>query len=67
MCSQVEDIIRTQKFEGASAELLNVSIIARDLGLADKSEHSGPNGGAIEHKVTRIELVGVAAADGNGS
>lgn len=36
--TQVEDIIRTQKFEGASAELLNPNIIARDLGLADKKE-----------------------------
>jgi hypothetical protein len=39
--TQVEEIIRTQKFEGASADLLNPSIIARDLGLADKQEHSG--------------------------
>lgn len=36
--SQVEGIIRTQKFEGASADLLNANIIARELGLADKSE-----------------------------
>ncbi len=36
--TRVEEIIRTQKFEGASADLLNSSIIARDLGLADKSE-----------------------------
>ena len=39
--SQVEEIIRTQKFEGASAGLLNANIIARDLGLADKQELSG--------------------------
>jgi hypothetical protein len=44
----VEDIIRTQKFEGASADLLNPNIIARDLGLADKSEHTGKDGGPIE-------------------
>lgn len=37
--SQVEEIIRTQKFEGASADLLNSNIIARDLGLVDKQEH----------------------------
>jgi len=36
--TRVEDVIRTQKFEGASADLLNANIIARDLGLADKSE-----------------------------
>lgn len=37
--SRVDDIIRQQKFEGASAELLNPNIIARDLGLTDKHQH----------------------------
>lgn len=36
--TRVDEIIRTQKFEGASAGLLNPNIIARDLGLADKTE-----------------------------
>jgi len=45
--TRAEAIIYAQKFEGASADLLNASIIARDLGLADKRELSGPNGGAI--------------------
>jgi hypothetical protein len=58
VCSRVDEVIRTQKFEGASAELLNPAIIARDLGLADKSEQSGPNGGAIKTEtIQRIELV----------
>lgn len=57
ICTRADEIIRTQKFQGAAAELLNPAIIARDLGLADKSEHSGPNGGAIEHEVSVIELV----------
>ena len=35
---QVDDIIRTQKFEGAAADLLNANIIARELGLVDKAE-----------------------------
>lgn len=39
--ARVDEIIRTQKFEGASADLLNPNIIARDLGLADKTELSG--------------------------
>ena len=47
-CAQ--EIIRTQKFEGASGGLLNANIIARDLGLADRSELSGKDGGAIETK-----------------
>jgi hypothetical protein len=46
--ARVDEIIRTQKFEGASADLLNPNIIARDLGLADKQEHTGKDGGAIE-------------------
>lgn len=36
--SRVDEIIRTQKFQGAAADLLNPNIIARDLGLTDKSE-----------------------------
>ncbi len=52
--SRVEQIIRQQKFEGASADLLNPNIIARDLGLADKQEHMGEGGGPL---ITRIELV----------
>jgi hypothetical protein len=35
--ARVDSIIRTQKFEGAAADLFNASIIARDLGLADKT------------------------------
>ncbi len=46
--TRAEEIIREQKFTGAAADLLNANIIARDLGLADKSELSGPNGGPIE-------------------
>jgi hypothetical protein len=40
---RVEDTIRSQKFAGAAADLLNANIIARDLGLSEKSEveHSG--------------------------
>ena len=46
----IREIIDTQKFEGASAGLLNPNIIARDLGLTDKqaSEITGANGGAIK-------------------
>jgi hypothetical protein len=38
-----ESVIYTQKFSGAAADLLNPNIIARDLGLSDKTqtEHSG--------------------------
>jgi len=46
--TRAEAIIRKQKFEGASADLLNANIIARDLGLADRSELTGRDGGPIE-------------------
>lgn len=39
--TRVEEVIRTQKFEGAAAELLNPNIIARELGLADKTQLTG--------------------------
>lgn len=42
--TRAEAIIFKQKFEGASADLLNGSIIARELGLADKQDHSSKDG-----------------------
>lgn len=50
--ARAEKVIRSQKFAGAAADLLNANIISRDLGLADKAEVSGPNGGPIETKDT---------------
>jgi hypothetical protein len=49
--TRVDEIIRTQKFEGASAGLLNPSIIARDLGLADKQDQTIQ--GNVTHKIER--------------
>ncbi len=40
----IENVIYNQKFQGAAAELLNPNIIARDLGLSDKSELTGAGG-----------------------
>lgn len=37
--AKAEAVIYSQKFEGASADLLNANIIARDLGLAEKVDH----------------------------
>lgn len=48
VCEQVEQIIRDQKFTGAAADLLNPSIIARDLGLAERTEHTGKDGESIK-------------------
>ncbi len=43
ICASVERNIYNQKFAGASADLLNPAIIARELGLADKvdNNHTG--------------------------
>ncbi|MEC7161115.1 MAG: DNA-packaging protein [Pseudomonadota bacterium] len=52
VATRAEEIIRDQKFGGAAAGLLNPNIIARDLGLADKSEITGKDGGPIETAAT---------------
>lgn len=55
----VEAIIYSQKFEGASSGLLNANIIARDLGLAEKSELTGKDGGpvAVRHDASMENLI----------
>lgn len=54
--TRVDEIIRTQKFQGAAADLLNPNIIARDLGLSDKQELTGDGGGPLNviHKIERV-------------
>ena len=37
---EIESVIKDQKFAGAAADLLNANIIARDLGLIDKSDQT---------------------------
>ncbi len=50
-------MIFVQKFEGAAADLLNANIISRELGLADRQEHTGKDGGAIETRdVSNVEI-----------
>lgn len=51
---KAESVIRQQKFEGASADLLNPNIIARDLGLADKQDHSGSVSVTLESDVDKL-------------
>ncbi|WP_108482272.1 terminase small subunit [Oceaniglobus ichthyenteri] len=43
-CQWVESVIFTQKFTGAAAGLLNAAIVARELGLADKKDHTSSDG-----------------------
>lgn len=45
---QIEATIYNQKFQGAAADLLNASIIARELGLAEKTDHNVKTVDAIE-------------------
>lgn len=42
--TRIREVIYNQKFTGAAAGLLNANIIARDLGLSDKKEHTGEGG-----------------------
>ena len=53
--ANIKNIIRDQKFAGAAADLLNANIIARDLGLKDKSDvdHSSSDG-SMTPKETKI-------------
>jgi len=52
--TRIENIIKTQKFEGAAAELLNSNIIARDLGLTDNSKLNigGQKGNPLTHLIS---------------
>lgn len=44
----VDQIMYQQKFENAAAGLLSAHIVARDLGLADKTELTGKDGGPLQ-------------------
>lgn len=47
---RIDQIIHNQKFEGAAVGLLNPGFIARDLGLAERSEVTGKDGGPLTVK-----------------
>lgn len=55
--TRAEEVIRDQKFSGAAADLLNANIIARDLGLADRSELTGKDGDPVKVEVSARELI----------
>lgn len=57
----LDDIIRTQKFEAAAADLLNANLIARDLGISEKTEITGKNGEPVT-VINRSMTVEEAAA-----
>ena len=55
----IDAIMYEQKFVGAASGLLNANIIARDLGLTDRTEHDHRSGDGtmtpptIEYKITK--------------
>lgn len=56
VCALVDDIIYTQKFELAAADLLNPTVICREIGLREKQDiaHTSPDGSMTP---TVIQLV----------
>lgn len=48
--THAEEVIRTQKFEGAAVGAFNANIIARDLGLSEKQEVRVPEGVTVLYK-----------------
>lgn len=53
--TRIEEIIRTQKYEGAAVGAFNASIVARDLGMVDKKDVT-TNGKALGGKI-EVEIV----------
>jgi hypothetical protein len=51
---EIETIIYNQKFQGASADLLNANIIARDLGLSEKTDGTLKVDGVITSITTKV-------------
>jgi len=54
---RVRDLFYSQKLEGAAADLLNQNIIARELGLSDKSEIDHKNNGESFNSLSDDELI----------
>ena len=52
--THVRDIIRKQKFEGAASGFLNPNIIARDLGLSEKTDGTLKVDGVITSITTKV-------------
>jgi hypothetical protein len=61
VCQLIEGVIYDQKFTGAASGLLKEALITRDLGLAEKVDHTSSDG---TMSPTRIII---EAADENGA
>ena len=55
ICNNIKRVIFTQKFEGASAGLLNASIIAREIGLSN-GDSSNTSKDDIDLEIRKLEL-----------
>ena len=68
--TRIKETIYNQKFQGASADLLNANIIARDLGLADKVDKTTReipmDKESIERELKKIEEEILAERGDNG-
>lgn len=68
---QIRCVMRTQKFEGAAAELLSPNIIARDLGLKESTENTNLNANATldaftdDQLAARLQVLLNAASNNN--
>lgn len=62
--ARIDDVIRSQKFAGAAADLLNANIIARDLGLAEKQDHTSSDGSMSPRRLSPEELESELASRG---
>lgn len=54
VCAEIEQIIYNQQYEGAAAGIFNHAIIARKLGLSEKSEISGKDGSELVVQVVNF-------------
>ena len=61
--TRAESVIRSQKFAGAAADLLNANIIARDLGLADKKDLGSSDGTMTPRGIDASKLSTAALAE----
>lgn len=53
----IKNVIEADQFEGASVGIYQHNIIARKLGLVEKAELSGKNGGPIQYEqITGMEI-----------
>lgn len=50
--THIDNVIRNQKYSGAAAGLFNANIIARDLGLVDKTENKNKNTTTTKTQIT---------------